>query len=110
MEYLNASCVIVPSRDEPTSMIWIEAMMFSRSAIVSDKTGASEVITNGEQGLVFHNEDVDELVKCIQYAIDNPDEILQMGIKARKLYEEQYALPFFEKSFSEIVDQLTTER
>lgn len=104
--YPKAICAIVPSRDEPTSMIGIESMMFSRTIISSDKTGIGEFVHNGEDGYIFLNENADELAECIKKVIDNPEKTIAMGEKARKLYEKYYTMNMFLNRYHEITEQL----
>lgn len=100
--YPTSICSIIPSRDEPTSMIAIESMMYSRAVIASDKTGISEFLENGENGLIFPTENVEELAHKIMYVIDNVDEVIMMGKKARKVYEKNYMMTTFTQRFNEI--------
>jgi glycosyltransferase involved in cell wall biosynthesis len=97
--YPQSICSIIPSRDEPTSMIGIESMMFSRTIISSDMTGIGEVINDGETGFIFHNENSDELSEKIKYVIDHPQEVLIMGMKSRKIYEQNYQMHMFKLDF-----------
>lgn len=62
--FYKSSCFIVPSREEPTSRVVIEAMMHGRPCIISDHVGASYLI-NEDTGLIFSNESSEELLSCI---------------------------------------------
>lgn len=104
--YPKAICAIVPSRDEPTSMIGIESMMFSRAIISSDKTGIGEFLHDGIDGYIFHSEDVEALTEKIKTAIDNPERMLEMGKKSRAVYEKNYLMSIFLERYHEITEQL----
>ena len=105
--YPQSICAIIPSRDEPTSMIAIESMMFSRTVIASDMVGIGEFITDGRDGFIFHNENFVELAEKIKYVIDHCDEVLKMGHEARSIYEKHYKLDLFNKRYIQIIDELT---
>ena len=104
--YTEAACVIVPSRDEPTSAIGVEGAMFSLPAIVSDKTGFSELITPGKNGFVFPSEDAEALAAHISYVIHHPSEAAAVGAEARKIYDNYFTRDLFRKQYLEITDKL----
>ncbi len=69
--YENISCAVVPSREEPTSRVALEAMMMGRPAIVSDHVGAKYVLKEGENGYTFPSENAQELALCIEKMVNN---------------------------------------
>ena len=83
--YEDISCVIVPSREEPTSRVAIEAMMMGRPVIMSNKVGAQYLI-NDKNGFIFNNEDYKELSSIIKNIIKQPKLLLPMEEEARKAY------------------------
>ena len=104
--YGEATCVIVPSRDEPTSAVAVEGAMFNLPAIVSDKTGFSDFLTSGVNGFVFPSENADVLAEYISYVIRHPSEAAAVGAEARKVYDSNFTQELFRKRYLEIADQL----
>ena len=85
--YNNISVYVQPSVTEGFGLEVFEAMSYGRPVIVSDGVGASELITDGIDGFVFPNRDVNKLMELINYFRDNPQEIKKMGVNARKKAE-----------------------
>ena len=105
--YSQSICAIIPSRDEPTSMIGIESMMYSRAIVCTDHTGVGEFIRDLQEGYIFPNEDFKKLSDILREIIDYPDRAVEMGKNARLVYEKQYLMSMFEKRYCEIIDTLT---
>ena len=62
--YLQASCLILPSRSEAWGLVVNEALSYGCPAIVSDRCGcAPDLIVEGETGYVFNMDDVADLAK-----------------------------------------------
>lgn len=92
--YEKVSCIIIPSRDEPTSRIAIEAMMMGRPVIISDKVGAKYLI-NKKNGYIFKNENAEELSSILEKIIKNPYKLLNMSKEARTAYLENNAMTVY---------------
>ena len=104
--YPQSVCVIIPSRDEPTPMIGVESVMFSRTIICSDNTGIGEFIEDHKDGFIFPNEDYKKLASILMEVIDNPETALEMGKKIRSVYDKKYTMSIFKKRYLEIIEQL----
>ncbi len=60
--YLQASCLVLPSRSEAWGLVVNEALSYGCPAIVSDRCGcAPDLIVEGETGYVFEMDDVADL-------------------------------------------------
>lgn len=101
----NSDVLVCPSRQDPMPTVAAEAMMHSVPCIVSDVIGTADYIRDGEDGLIFRNGNVEELMEKIEWCISNKDRLEKMGKKARKLYEKYFSMKAFENSFLEIIDQ-----
>lgn len=103
-ELLNSSDVLIcPSRQDPMPTVAAEAMMHSVPCIVSDAVGTAAYIHNGKDGFIFPSEDAQALTEWIEWCVTNKAELKNMGKKARKLYEEYFSIPIFEKRFMEVI-------
>lgn len=100
-------CNVLPSRDDPFPITSMESMALSKPVIVSDKTGTSYEITDGVNGFVFTSEDVDDLVKKIEFVIDNPDELKAIGKRGYEIYLKNCTVDLFRKKYLSIIEQLT---
>ena len=81
---INASTVVlVPSRIEAFGLVALEAALMARPVVASDAGGLPEVVVHGETGLIFEKDDADGLARAITFLLENPEEAMQMGQKAR---------------------------
>jgi len=82
---------IVASKCEALGRVTIEGMLSSLAMIGSDSAGTSELIIDGETGLLYKPNDIDDLISKIEYFYNNRSEIERIG----------------EKSFNYAVDRFT---
>ena len=101
--YEEMSAVIVPSRNEPTSRVVIEAMMMGRPAIVSDRVGAKYLVDEGRNGFVYPWSDPEKLAEAIVGLVGRRSELKEMGRAARQAYLENNSIAVFEKNLLEAV-------
>lgn len=74
-EYMNKSDVFVlPSFYEAFGCVYIEAMSSEMLTCACCDTGADEIITNGETGLLLAQKDVDSIVKALLFAYHNREQ------------------------------------
>lgn len=105
-ELLSMSDILIcPSRQDPMPTVAAEAMMHSVPCIVSDAAGTAAYIHDGEDGFIFPSENVQTLAEKIEWCVANRERLVGMGEKARKLYEEYFSMPAFEKSFMNIIQE-----
>jgi len=72
--------LIVPSTwYENAPLVIRDAFLAQIPVIGTDLGGISELIINNKNGLLFNNENVDDLYDKISYLIDHPKEITRMG-------------------------------
>ena len=84
--FSKTDILIVPSICMENSPLNIrEAFMSKTPVIASDIGGLSEMIQDGETGLLFKAGDSRDLFKKIRYFIDNPIEIERMSKKIKKV-------------------------
>ncbi len=89
--YPLVDVVIVSSREETFSMVAAEAMMTGKVVIVSSDCGIAGYIDDKINGLIFPNENVEELAKSIEWCIYNREQLRIIGMNARVTYEEQFS-------------------
>jgi len=64
---------------EALGAVFIEAGYMKKPSIGASGTGAEYIIANGQTGLIFKNNDLEDLTNKIEFMIDHPDERKQMG-------------------------------
>lgn len=99
----HADLLICPSREDPMPTVVAEAMMHSVPCLVSDATGTAAYIRDGVDGFIFHSENVEELTEKIKWCILHHQELEEMGIRARNIYETHFSMEVFEKNLLAVV-------
>lgn len=97
--YVNAS------RTEGVARVFREVMSLGKPIIASDVDGTPTFIKNGITGLLFKDEDVQDLANKIRYLIEHPDAAREIGENAYSAVFAQYTEASFVQSFSEMVEQ-----
>lgn len=82
----------LPSYREGMPRTIIEAMMMGKPVIATNIRGAREEVVNGKTGLLVKTRDAIELQEAIQFFLDHPDKMKEMGREGRAraldLYDE----------------------
>jgi len=81
--YQKASIYVHASRQDGWCLAVGEAMASGLPVIVSDMTGAKDLIVDGKNGFIVPTGDIDALAEKIQWCKDNPEELIKMGLRAR---------------------------
>jgi glycosyltransferase involved in cell wall biosynthesis len=103
IEFLKrALFVVMPSEwYENSPYAVMEAFASGKPVIGSHIGGIPEFVIEKETGLTFQPGNEDELRHHILYFLNNPDKVLEMGKKARKLAEEKLnPAAFYDRLFS----------
>ncbi|MFN2215707.1 MAG: glycosyltransferase [Anaerolineales bacterium] len=87
--YHRADLFISPSHVDGSSVSLMEALACGLPCLVSDIPANKEWITDGINGWIFPDGDVDSLVECILYAMENRQVLPDMAVSARKTAQEK---------------------
>ncbi len=93
--YPEIDVLVCASHEETLSMAIIEAMMFKKACITTDRTGIAEYIENGVNGFVIPANDVDALADKMLWLAEDRNRIKRLGEAARKTYEKYFTLDIF---------------
>ena len=83
-----------------------EAAMLGKPIITSADTQLSETVAKTGIGYVVPYGDIDLLRQACQKIIDQPEEAKQMGIRARALYDQQFAAVKMKARFQKAYEKL----
>jgi glycosyltransferase involved in cell wall biosynthesis len=93
--YREATLFVQPSPNEGLAQALLEAMAAGLPVVATDKTGASECVKNGKEGLVVPARDVDALAEAILWCYQHREEGQEMGKAARRRIESQFKLEHY---------------
>jgi len=82
---------ILASDMEGLSLSLLEAMSFGVPVIATNASGNPDLISHGENGLLFEDADVDELADCAHQIIENEDLGMKLGEKGINTVTETFS-------------------
>lgn len=88
--YANADIFCLPSLEEGFGMVALEAMACGLPVVLSDVTGAADVITPDQDGLVVPTGDEKTLAEALESLVDDADKRRAMGARAREKVAADY--------------------
>jgi glycosyltransferase involved in cell wall biosynthesis len=108
---LARSHVLVgPSLYEGLGLVYLEAMAFGLPTIATTAGGASEIITDGETGLLCPPDDADAIADAIRTLRDDPNLRRRMGDLARQRYENHPSWEETTMTVARFLDDVTDRR
>lgn len=91
---------VQPSFAEGLPNAVIEAMNQSLAVVATDIGGNNDLVSDGENGLLFEAGDIEQLKQHLMWCLDNRDALGPMGRKGQELIASQYG---FEKVSTELL-------
>ena len=86
-EYRRADLVCLPSLSEGFGLVTLESLACGTPALTSAATGASEIISHGEDGFVVPAGDLQALMSALEFAYSDRDRLRSMRCVARRKAE-----------------------
>ena len=107
--YYNLSdFIVLPStHTESFGMVALEAMASGKPAIVSSIPGPSQLVSDGEDGLIAKVGDIDDLKAKIELLAYDENRRLEMGRMAREKAVEQYSWDKIGQNLEEFLIKIT---
>ena len=110
LSMFDVGCLL--SDTEGFSNAIIEKMAFGLPIIASGKGGNLEAISNGINGYLVSNDDINQLTKIIIELATNKEKRIHMGINSRKIVETKFSLRTmidnYEKYYTNLVSRLNS--
>ena len=88
--YSMCSVYVLPSYREGTPRTVLEAMAMGRPIITTDTQGCRETVQNGETGFLVPIKDGKAVAEKMEWFINNPDKIADMGKKSLQYAQEKF--------------------
>lgn len=104
--YQESDVVVCTSREDPMPVFMTECLMQSRIAICSENTGTADIIQDGYNGFIYHDNSASELIEKISYVLKNHNEMQQIRKNARKTYEIYFSMEAFEKKLRDQINKI----
>ena len=96
---LGARCFLMTSDYEGLSNSLLEACLCGVPCVSSDWPGVESIISNGNSGLIYHRQDIQEAASCIEKIINDENlcsKLSNNGIKQRSEFEPQKIFSMYE--------------
>lgn len=103
--YKNSHLVVLPSYREGMPKTLIEACAIGRAIITTEAIGCRECVDEGINGLKVPIKDSQSLSEAIEFLVNNPNRIIEMGIASRLKAIKEFDVNFVIKTHLEIYDQ-----
>lgn len=89
--WLNKSSIFVlPSYREGVPRSSQEALAVGRAILTTDVPGCRETVIDGKNGFLIPPFDFEKLSEKMIWLIENPNQIISMGLESRKIAEENF--------------------
>jgi glycosyltransferase involved in cell wall biosynthesis len=105
-EFLDCYCFVLPSRSEGLARVLIEGMASGKPIIGSDVGGTSELISNGLNGFLFRNGDINDLESKLDLLLNNPKLAGKMGEYSSRLAENKFSSEKYYNHFKNMIKLL----
>lgn len=90
--YANASVLVLTSDWEGTPNVVMEAMACGLAVVATHVGGVSDLIRDGETGLLIHPNDEDQLFVALNTLVENPSLMDRLGRKGMEFIRNQHSL------------------
>lgn len=88
--YQDLDVVVVPSLEESFGVTAVEGSACARPIIASRVGGLPEVVLDKKTGIMIESQNVDSLVKAMEYMLEHPEERERMGLAGREFVQKNY--------------------
>ncbi|MBU8916756.1 glycosyltransferase family 4 protein [Bacillus sp. FJAT-29953] len=88
----SGGCTLATTKSESFGNTFIESMVCGVPVVASNIMPINELVVNGETGLLYRGQNVDDAVKQIYEIVDNPDMHRNMSEAAIRRVEENFAI------------------
>lgn len=103
----SSTIVIIPSKwQEPFGLVALQAAQMARPVIAANVGGLPEIVDHQKTGLLFDNENSNNLSEHIIFLLKNPEMAIQMGQTARKKVMVVFRFERFVNEYDELYKKL----
>ncbi len=95
--YRDSDLFVFPSVNEGLARVLLEAMATELPVIATDKSGAEDCITQGQEGTIIPARDANALAESILWHFQHREESAAMGKAGRRRIEQEFTLSHYEE-------------
>lgn len=95
----QAGVFVLPSLNECQPLVILEAMSHGLPVIATDEGGICDMVIDGENGLIVRKKDSADLADKLQYLVEHPDVVNEMGKAGSGIYQERFTQEKFIRRF-----------
>jgi phosphatidyl-myo-inositol dimannoside synthase len=103
-EYEQCTAFVMPSRDEGFGFVFVEAMRAAR-ACVGSRGAASEIIADGDTGLLVDSGDRAQLLEAVVGVLRDRPRTAAMGARGRRRFLQQFTEQRFRDRFKALLPE-----
>ena len=101
---------VLPSRTEGMPRVIQEAWAAGKAVVASAVDGIPYYVQDGENGLLFANEDAEALANHLRHLLGNPDEARRLGANGSALIHGRYGEEHYSEYFFDMVQETLRNR
>ena len=102
--------LVLPSLYEGLPNIVLEAMRFRKPVVATAAPGTTEVVIDGETGLLVPLKNPPALAKAIRALVDDPDLGRNLGEGGRRRVEDEFGVETMVERFAALYEELAREK
>jgi glycosyltransferase involved in cell wall biosynthesis/SAM-dependent methyltransferase len=101
--YAETNVLVSASRDDPMPIVITQGLMFSKVCLCSSVIGHAQLLEDNKDALIFTSGSAEELSEKMAWLIQNPDELMILGIAGRKVYEKYFLMSRFVNNVGNLI-------
>lgn len=107
--YRTCTIFALPSRGEGFGIVFLEAMRYGKPCIGAREGGIPEVVRDGLDGYLVEYGDAAAIAERVQFLIDHPTRIHELGANAFKRVESEFLYPTMRDRWLDLLDEIESE-
>jgi glycosyltransferase involved in cell wall biosynthesis len=100
--FAAADIVVLPYREIYSSGVMIRSLDYGAAIIASDLDAFKKIITEGENGIIFRNEDENDLAEKILSLINDEEKLKHLRNNAKKTADEKFSWQLIGSKVNEV--------
>ena len=105
----SCSVYVLASRTDASPRVLREAMASKKPIIATNVDGVPELIKDGYNGLLFENENIDQLSEKIKLLLSDNEYAQKLAQNAYKSVQEKFSEEIYIDNYKQVIDKLAIE-